>query len=189
MEILVIDGRSTDSTIDKVNEFKAEPFDIAQGKSSKLKEIQVLDNPKKIVSAGLNIGFRAARGDIIMRMDAHAEYGRDYISQCLAALEKSGAANVGGPALALPGGPGPMAQAIALAHYSPFGLGGGQFRNPGAEGFVETVWPGCFRREVFEKVGYIDERRTRTEDLEFNTRLRAAGYQIFITPLIRAHYY
>lgn len=151
--------------------------------------IRVLENPKRVVSAGLNIGFRAARGDIIIRMDAHAEYGRDYITQCLAALEKSGAANVGGPALALPGGEGPLAQAIALAHYSPFGLGGGQFREPGAEGFVETVWPGCFRREVFDKAGYIDERRTRTEDLEFNTRLRAAGYKIYITPLIKAYYY
>ncbi|MBU1575732.1 MAG: glycosyltransferase family 2 protein [Candidatus Edwardsbacteria bacterium] len=179
-EVIIIDGRSDDSTIDSIAEFK-----IQNPKSN----IIVLDNPKKVVSAGLNIGFKAAKGDIIIRMDAHAAYGRDYISQCLAALEKSGAANVGGPALALPGGQGALANAIALAHYSPFGLGGGQFRNPGAEGFVETVWPGCFRREVFDKVGYIDERRTRTEDLEFNTRLRMAGYKIFITPLIRAYYY
>ncbi|MBU2463244.1 MAG: glycosyltransferase, partial [Candidatus Edwardsbacteria bacterium] len=94
-EVIIIDGRSDDSTIDSIAEFK-----IQNPKSN----IIVLDNPKKVVSAGLNIGFKAAKGDIIIRMDAHAAYGRDYISQCLAALEKSGAANVGGPALALPGG-------------------------------------------------------------------------------------
>jgi GT2 family glycosyltransferase len=260
VEVLVIDGRSTDGTVDKIKEFikrtadRGQPADSEQGiansgqrtedriqkieketsvsvalcekkepgspimsvehKSldSRLRgndnlpemrlwsgmtsingmngdRIRVLENPKKVVSAGLNIGFKAARGDIILRMDAHAEYGRDYIKQCLAALEKSGAVNVGGPALALPGGKGPLAQAIALAHYSSFGLGGGQFRSPDAEGYVETVWPGCFRREVFEKVGYIDERRTRTEDIDLNRRLIEAGYKIYLSPLIKAYYY
>jgi hypothetical protein len=122
-------------------------------------------------------------------MDAHARYGSDYISQCIKVMEQTGAANVGGPALALPGGPGPMAQAITLAHYSPFGLGGAQFRDPNAEGFVVTVWPGCFKREVFDRIGYIDERRTRTEDIEFNSRLREAGYKIYLSPLIKAYYY
>jgi hypothetical protein len=104
-------------------------------------------------------------------------------------MERTGAANVGGPAIALPGGDSDMARAIGLAHHSPFGLGGGQFRDPGAEGFVETVWPGCFRKEVFATAGYIDQRRSRTEDLEFNTRLRQAGFTIYLSPLIKAWYY
>ena len=180
MEVLIAEGMSDDDTLGKIAEYDSIDEDLA---------ITVLKNQKKTVSAGLNLGFRNARGYVLIRMDAHARYGRDYISQCLAVMERTGAANVGGPALALPGGPGAMARAIALAHYSPFGLGGAQFRDPKAEGLVETVWPGCFRREVFEKVGYIDERRTRTEDIEFNSRLRAAGYKIYLSPLIKAYYY
>jgi len=180
MEILVVDGLSDDGTLDKIAEYDSRFDDI---------HIQEFTNQKQTVSAGLNIGFRRARGQVLIRMDAHARYGSDYISQCIKVMEKTGAANVGGPALALPGGPGPMAQAITLAHYSPFGLGGAQFRDPNAEGFVETVWPGCFKREVFDKIGYIDERRTRTEDIEFNSRLREAGYKIYLSPLIKAYYY
>jgi len=214
-EIIIIDGLSTDATLDLVNEFKIHNVDssacqasgksqndTAQGKSqndnssacqagnhTQNDNIRVLTNPKRTVTTGLNLGIAAARGDVIMRMDAHALYAKDYISSCLKVMEETGAANVGGPARALPGGPGPMAQAITLAHYSPFGLGGAQFRDPNAEGFVETVWPGCFKREVFDKIGYIDERRTRTEDIEFNSRLREAGYKIYLSPLIKAWYY
>ncbi len=177
-EILVIDGMSDDGT-----------REIIESARRLIPSIRLVDNPKQTVSAGVNAGIRAARGLVIVRMDAHARYGRDYISTCLAVQERTGAANVGGPAIALAGGGSPVAWAIALAHHSAFGLGGGRFRAPGAEGFVETVWPGCFRREVFDAVGFLDERRARTEDLEFNTRLRRAGHTIYLSPLIRAAYY
>lgn len=180
IEVLIAEGMSDDDTLGSIAEYDSIDEDL---------DITVLKNQKQTVSAGLNLGFRKARGEVFIRMDAHAKYGSDYISQCLAVMERTGAANVGGPALALPGGDSAMAQAIALAHHSPFGLGGGAFRNPGAEGFVETVWPGCFKREVFDKIGYIDERRSRTEDIEFNTRLLAAGYKIYLSPLIQAWYY
>jgi GT2 family glycosyltransferase len=181
MELLIVDGLSDDDTLEKINKFKVQ--------SSKFKDIRVLENPKRVVSSARNIGIKKTAGDIMVCMDAHALYSPDYISSCVQVMEQTGAANVGGPALALPGGPGPMAQAITMAHYSPFGLGGAQFRDPNAEGLVETVWPGCFKREVFDKVGYIDERRTRTEDIEFNARLRGAGYKIYLSPLIKACYY
>ena len=180
IEVLIAEGMSDDDTLGSIAEYDSIDEDLA---------ITVLKNQKQTVSAGLNLGFKNARGDVLIRMDAHAKYGCDYISQCLAVMERTGAANVGGPALALPGNDSAMAQAIALAHHSPFGLGGGAFRNPKAEGFVETVWPGCFKREVFDKVGYIDERRSRTEDIEFNSRLLAAGYKIYLSPLIKAWYY
>lgn len=180
IEVLIAEGMSDDDTLGKIAEYDSIDKDL---------DITVLKNQKQTVSAGLNLGFRNAKGDVLIRMDAHAKYGSDYISQCLAVMERTGAANVGGPALALPGDDSALARAIALAHHSPFGLGGGAFRNPRAEGFVETVWPGCFKREVFDKVGYIDERRSRTEDIEFNSRLLAAGYKIYLSPLIQAWYY
>lgn len=180
MEVIIAEGMSDDGTLGKIAEYDSIDKGLA---------ITVLKNIKQTVSTGLNLGFRNAKGEVFIRMDAHARYGCDYISQCLAVMERTGAASVGGPALALPGDDSAMAQAIALAHRSPFGLGGGAFRNPRAEGFVETVWLGCFKREVFDKVGYIDERRSRTEDIEFNTRLRQAGFKIYLSPLIKAWYY
>ncbi|MCU0606103.1 MAG: glycosyltransferase family 2 protein [Candidatus Edwardsbacteria bacterium] len=177
-EVLVVDGMSDDGTLKTISEYEG-----------RIQQLRVLDNPKRGVAAGRNLGIKAARGDVLVMLDAHARYAADYVKRCLEVMQKTGAANVGGPAVALPGGRSAMAQAIALAHRSPFGLGAGQFRNPRAEGFVETVWPGCFRREVFEKAGSIDQRRSRTEDLEFNARLRAAGFTIYLSPLIRAWYY
>jgi succinoglycan biosynthesis protein ExoA len=177
-EVLVVDGMSDDGTLATISSF-----------AGRIGELRVLANPARGVAAGRNTGIRAARGGVLVMMDAHASYAPDYVKRCLEVMERTGAANVGGPAVALAGGGGPMAWAIALAHHSPFGLGGGQFRDPKAEGFVETVWPGCFRKEVFAKAGYIDQRRSRTEDLEFNTRLRRAGFTIYLSPLIGAWYY
>jgi len=177
-EILVVDGMSDDGTIGVVERYQARRADL-----------KIIPNPRKGVAAARNIGIKAARGDVLVLMDAHARYAPDYVKRCLEVMENTGAANVGGPAIALPGGAGAMAGAISLAHHSSFGLGGGEFRDPDAEGFVETVWPGCYRREVFAKAGYIDERRSRTEDLEFNSRLRAAGFTIYLSPRIMAWYY
>ncbi|MDI6740729.1 MAG: glycosyltransferase family 2 protein, partial [Candidatus Edwardsbacteria bacterium] len=177
-EVLVVDGMSDDATLKTIAEYEG-----------RIRSLRVLPNPRKGVAAGRNTGIRAARGDVLVMMDAHARYAPDYVGRCLEIMEKTGAANVGGPAVALPGGDGAMARAIALAHHSRFGLGGGQFRDPDAAGFVETLWPGCFKREAFEKCGPIDERRSRTEDLEFNTRLRQAGFTIYLSPAIKAWYY
>ncbi len=177
-EVLVVDGMSDDGTIDQI-----------QSSKFKIPNCRIILNPGKGVAAGRNIGIKAARGDVLVMLDAHARYQPDYVKRCLEVMERTGAANVGGPAVALPARGTAVARAVALAHHSPFGLGGGRFRNPGAEGFVETVWPGCYRRDVFARTGPLDERRSRTEDLEFNARLRAAGFTIYLSPLIRAWYY
>ncbi|MBI4726872.1 glycosyltransferase, partial [candidate division TA06 bacterium] len=130
-----------------------------------------------------------AKGRYIARMDAHAVYGKDYLKNCLEVMEATKADNVGGPALSLPSSKTAMAHSIVLAHLSPFGLGGGTFRNPNAEGWVETVWPGFYRREVFEKVGYLTFSVPRAEDIEFNARAREAGFKIYLSPKIKSYYY
>lgn len=177
-EVLVVDGMSDDGT-----------RQILQNLKSKFQKLRILENPERTVSSGVNLGIRASNGDIIIRMDAHAEYGPGYVKSCLEALERTGAGNVGGPAIPLPGGRSAMARAIVLAHYSPFGLGGGSFRNPEAEGYAETVWPGCFRRDALKAAGLYDQRLTRTEDIELNWRIREQGFRIYLTHGIRAYYY
>src|SRR5437667_8711253 len=84
-EILVADGESTDHS-----------WEIAEGISSRCTNIRLLRNRNKIVPAGLNDAIRQARGRYIVRMDAHTEYPPDYIQNCVAELERTGAANVGG---------------------------------------------------------------------------------------------
>src|SRR5260370_25010043 len=103
--------------------------------------LRVLDNPYKIVSAGLNAAIRAARGEIIIRMDAHSEYAPDYIRRCLEVLNETHADNVGGPALTC--ADGYLPRAIAFAYHSGFACGGAKFHDAEHEGYVDTVPYGC----------------------------------------------
>lgn len=176
IEILVIDGNSSDLTRDIVLKY-AESYPI----------IKLLDNPRAIVPVSMNIGIREARGEVIVRIDAHAEYAVDYVSKCVEYLYETGAANVGGPMIAK--GVGAVGVAVELAHHSVFGLGGGKFHSGGFEGEVDTVFLGAFRKSVFAEVGLYDERLVRNQDIELNTRIRKAGGSIFLTPRIRSTYY
>src|SRR5262249_37453116 len=131
-EIIIADGMSDDGTREVLEAFHEEHPQVC-----------VIDNPGRIVSTGLNAAIRAARGDIIMRMDVHARYRADYIRRCVEVLERTGADNVGGPAIAK--GDGYVGQAIAAAFQSAFSVGGARGHQPDYEGPVDTVWLGCWR--------------------------------------------
>ncbi|NPV45595.1 MAG: glycosyltransferase family 2 protein [Armatimonadetes bacterium] len=178
IEILMLDGMSTDGTREIIREYQ-------QADS----RVLLIDNLAGIVTSGMNIGFSLARGDVIIRMDAHADYAIDYVSQCVEILHQTGAGNVGGPAI--PASDGSLiGETIKALHESPFGIGAAKFRQPGAEGWVDTLWPGAYRREALEAAGmYYVQELTRSEDIELNSRVRAAGWGIYLSPLIKARYY
>ncbi|MFQ5786588.1 MAG: glycosyltransferase family 2 protein, partial [Thermodesulfobacteriota bacterium] len=146
-----------------------------------------LHNRKRIVPCGLNIGINEAKGEYIIRMDAHTEYTSNYILKCTEWLEKTGVENVGGPMRAI--GNGYIGKAIELAHHSKFGLGGGKFHDDNYSGYVDTVYLGAWPKRVFEEVGLFDERLVRNQDIEFNARIRKAGGKIFLTPEIKSYYH
>ncbi len=148
--------------------------------------LRILENPQRIVSAGLNAAIREARGEVIVRMDVHTIYARDYIAECLRALENSGADNVGGPWIAA--GSSYLSKAIALAFASRFVSGGGRAHDPRYEGCLDTVYLGCWRREAFERFGLFDEGLVRSQDNELNLRIQRGGGKIFQTPRIRSRY-
>ena len=177
--MLVVDGMSTDGTRKIVAEFARDhPF------------IKLLDNPRRITPAALNIGIAQARGDIIIRVDAHSTYPPNYLSSLVAWQEKTGADNVGGAWRILPGGDTPMARAIAVGLAHPFGVGNAYYRiGASAPRWVDTVPFGCYRREVFTRIGLFDEDHVRTEDDEFNLRLRKNGGRILLVPEIVIDYY
>lgn len=179
VEVLVVDGMSGDSTRNILAEY-----------SVKFPRMRMLDNPGRITPKALNIGIRAAKGDYICRMDAHAVYPRNYISACVSVITESGADNVGGPIRTLPKETGLAADSISCVLASPFGVGNSSFRTgSGTPKWVDTVFGGFYRKSVFNKVGYFNEHLSSSQDMEFNKRLAKAGGRILLHPSISSTYY
>ncbi len=177
MEWIFVDGGSTDRTKELLAEYQEQYADL----------IRVFDNPRKTVPFAMNIGIAQSKGKYIVRLDAHAEYNKDYVSKCVYYLDTTDADNVGG--IAETKSRGEIGQSIALMLSSKFGVGNSQFRTNGDSGYVDTVPFGAFRREVFTKYGGYDERLTRNQDNEMNFRIRKNGGKIYLSRDIRLAYY
>lgn len=179
LEVLVVDGRSEDRTR-RIVEVYAERYG----------NIRLIDNPRQITPAALNIGIGEARGDVIVRVDAHARLERSYIRRCVDALQKYGADNVGGIMKTIPQNRGFMASAIVASLCHRFGVGNSYFRVQSSRPrWVDTVFGGCYRRSVFGRVGLFNERLPHSQDMEFNRRLVAIGGRILLDPAIVSYYY
>ncbi len=176
IEVLVADGRSTDATLEILEKLSQEDG-----------RLRVIDNPGKIVPTGLNAAIEDACGEIIVRMDAHTEYAKDYVRRCVEVLEASGADNVGGPWNA--DGRDYIQSAIALAFRSPFSSGGAGSHDVGFEGEVDSVYLGCWRKKYLIELGMFDEEFVRNQDDELNLRLVRNGGRIWQSPAIRSWYY
>lgn len=179
LELLLVDGGSTDDTIFLVNEYQEEyPF------------IKLLHNPEKVVPYAMNIGIEAARGDVIIRIDAHAFYPTDYISTLVDGLSKYEADNVGVVCRTDVLNKTPKTLAIREVLSNPFGVGDSLFRigiNKVTE--ADTVPFGCYRREVFEKYGVYNPKLVRNQDIELNKRISRGGGKILLLPDSYCVYY
>lgn len=187
MDVMVVDGGSKDRTKDIVKEYKR-----------KYQNIRFLNNPGRIQSIAFNIGVQSSDAPYIVRLDAHATYNHRYIEKCIekfsANAEVLGCApefvgNVGGVCSIRPQHSGLIAESSAILNQSRFGIGGAAFRVGAPAGFVDTVPFGCFPRKVLEKVGGMREDLPRGEDNEFNSRIRKAGYKIYLDPKIVCSYF
>jgi glycosyltransferase involved in cell wall biosynthesis len=175
-EILIADGISTDQSREIVLEYsKTHP------------NIKLLDNPKKIRVTGNNVGIRAAKGEIIISMDAHVLYETDYIRQCVELLQTTEAANVGGLQKAV--GYNYVTWTIAHATSTPFGIGDAEFRYLQKEKWVDTVYLGAWHKKTLEQVGLFSEDWLRNGDYELNYRIRKAGGKILLSPKIKCKYF
>lgn len=172
LEILLVDGMSKDQTRDIVaNYIVKNPF------------IRLIDNPDKIVPCAMNRGIKAAKGDVIMRLDAHASYQPDYFSALVNGLKRLNAENVGTVCKTDVLNKTPKTLAIREVLGNKFGVGNSTFRTGiDHEQEVETVPFGCWPREVFEKYGMYDERLVRNQDIELNKRIIRGGGKIYILP-------
>jgi glycosyltransferase involved in cell wall biosynthesis len=180
LEVLTVDGMSDDKT-----------REIVAGYCKNYSFVKLLDNPKKFTPFAMNIGIKNAKGKFIILMGAHADYAKDYISRCIGAMNDSGADNVGGRVMIRPRDNSLTARAIVAVLSSFFGAGDATYKTKIAQKPIEvdTVFGGCFKRGVFDKVGLFDERMIRNQDLEFNLRLRRAGGKIVLFPEIVSYYF
>jgi succinoglycan biosynthesis protein ExoA len=177
IEIFVVVGISRDNTRNIVHDFATNHPKLA---------ISILDNSEKIVPISLNIALRQAKGEIIVRVDGHTIIARDYVWQCVQALQGSGAENVGGRMNAI--GTNSFGRTVALATSTAFGVGGGRFHFSTREEWVYTVYMGAWPIRVFRNIGLFDEELVRDQDDEFNFRLRDRGGRILLTPKIKSVY-
>ncbi len=180
MEIIIADGMSTDGTRERVAEYARHHPEL---------DLRVVDNPDQTIPAALNRAVEAARGDTVVRLDAHSEPRPDYLRRVLQVLESTGAANVGGLWEIEPSADTWPARSIAAAAAHPLGAGDARYRISGEAGEVDTVPFGAFTKRWLKRVGPFDENLLTNEDYEFNVRLRNAGGLVWFDPTIRTTYY
>lgn len=179
VEVIVVDGISEDGT-----------REILARWMSRHPNLKVLDNPKGIVPTALNIGIKEAKGDWIIRLDAHADYPKNYLELCIETSCRTGADNVGGVVRTLTRDHSREALLVQALTTHRFGIGTAKFRlNSPAEGPADTVPYGCFKRRLFDQIGFYHEALVRNQDYELNCRMRRAGKTIWLDPRIEIYYY
>lgn len=177
MEVIVVDGMSTDSTRDIVRSYQqTHPY------------LHLLDNPEGIAPTAMNRGMHIASGEIILRVDGHCEISTDHLTRCVTHILIQGVDGVGGSVETI--GETAVAQIIALGMSSTFGVGGASFRTvQGCSLFADTVPFPAYTRAAIQDAGPYDEELVRNQDDEYNYRLRKLGKRILLAGDVRSRYY
>ena len=181
MEILLIDSISQDTS-------KKIMSDFADKYQNEFWQIKVLDNAGKRLANGWNVALRNYEGEAIIRIDAHAHIPQDFVSKNIARLE-TGEYVCGGRRPSIAEEDTLSAKLLLAAESAMLGSGISSFRNSEKSGYVKSIFHGAYRREIFDKVGFFDERLGRTEDNDIHQRIRAAGYKIFMDKDIVSYQY
>ena len=177
-EVIVVDGNSRDNTKSILNSYK---------KNNK-RELIILDNPRMIVPVGFNIGLSQARGEYIIRVDAHSFLEPGFLKNCINTILKIDADCVGGSTIHKSAGT--IGKSIMICQTSNFGSGGVSFRKEVNQGkYVNTLAFGAYKRSVFKSIGGYDEELVRNQDDEFNYRLIQNGGKIWLDPSIKSYYF
>lgn len=175
-EFFLIDGGSTDGTHEKIAAWqKRFPF------------VHKVDNNKKYANFGFNKAFPLTKGRYIAFLGAHAEYPVHFLNKAKRCLNNNECDAVGGPLIQK--AKSPKGDAIAYAMSSKFGVGDTEFRTSSNRRFVDSVAFAVYKREVFDKIGLLDEELIRNQDDEFHYRMNAAGYKILMIPEMQCVYY
>ena len=180
MEVILVDGMSSDHTRDEIAAFQRDHSELP---------IQIIDNPERYIPAGLNHGICAAGGQILVRLDGHAVPTLEYIERCVQDLDAGLGDNVGGVWEIHPARTGAIPRGIAAAASHPLGVGDARYRFTEQAQSVDTVPFFAIRRELIDRIGKFDESLLTNEDYEFNVRVRQSGGTVWLDPAIRSTYY
>lgn len=179
VEFLVVDGMSDDGTRELIEEY-----------SSKWPQIRLVDNPRRITPCAFNVGILAAKGEFIAIVGAHAAYDCRYLSELMRHILSFDADLAGAVARYVPRDESLIGKALAVVASHRFGAGANAGYKVGVQEptWVDTVSSGCYRKDVFARVGLFDERLIYSQDIEFNSRLRRAGGRILLVPSAKITY-
>ncbi|HXS38219.1 MAG TPA: glycosyltransferase family 2 protein [Flavipsychrobacter sp.] len=175
IEVIIVDADSTDGSVDFI-------------KSNYGDRVKVIRNEKIFTPFAFNKGIRNSAGEYVIIVGPRNIMSSNYILSCLAVLKKD-------PQIACVGGytinmySNNTSESIALAMNSKIGVGFSNFRTVKESGYVDTVGTPMFRREIFDKIGYFDERLVRNQDDDFSFRLINAGYKIWLNADAHMKYY
>lgn len=176
IEIIVVDGHSSDKTVEHIKNFQ-----------KKYSNINILENPIKKTPTSLNIGIKQAKGEVIVILGAHASldpyfiyYNNKYLNEKKVNVSGGTQINIGFDFIQ---------NAIAIAMENPFAMGSAPYRWSKKEQFVDTVVYAAYKRELFDEIGYFEENFAISEDSELNWRIRKAGYKILFSPDIKSYYH
>ncbi len=175
IEIIIVDGESKDNS-----------YEIAKETLFNYSNFKILHNPKKITPISLNIGVKAARGDVVIILGAHSYVAKDFVSKNIHFLNTMDVDCVGGSIS--PIGDTYQGNAIALAMSSPIGVGNAFYRYSKVQRLVDTVQFGAYKKEVFNRIGYFDEDLVRNQDFELNHRIVSTGGKILLAPQVNGYY-
>lgn len=170
IEILVVDGGSSDRTREIVAE-----------RARTDSRLRLIDNPKRVIPAALNLGLDEAKGTWLVRIDAHSTVSETYVEDLIRLL-RTGAGGVGGSKLGI--GTSPTGKAIAAAMRSKAGVGGSAYHHASSARYVDHVPFGAYPVALARSIGGWNESLSVNEDYEFDIRVRKAGHRLLLDPSI-----
>ncbi len=176
VEVLIVDGMSDDGTRELINlKFGHYSF------------ISLIDNVKQKTPYAFNLGIKHSKGDIIIILGSRHVASSNYISEVVQILQENMSIGcVGG--VVNNAYENKTSEIISKAMASTFGIGFSNFRAIKEDSYVDTIGSPAFRKEIFDEIGYFDERLTRNQDDDFSFRLIKAGYKILLKANICIEY-
>lgn len=175
LEVLVLDGGSTDASVAVVENWK-----------DRLPLLRILENPARIQSVALNIAIKETTGEFFVRLDAHSTYQPNHVSLCVENLASGKAENVGG--VQWPVGSSGVQKIIALTLRSPFSMGPSTHRHSKSAQYGESVYLGAWKTQTLRDLGGYDQSLKVAEDYELNIRLRESGKRVLVVPELTCPY-
>lgn len=186
-EVLIIDGKSTDRTVQLAKQTEADYIAECKRGGKTPVSVRYFQNDKRILAAGWNIGIREALGNYVVRIDAHAYADERFLELSAETMfSVKDAVCVGGTIKAC--GLSEKGKTVEHILSSPFGVGGARFRYSQKAGYVDTVAYGLYRKDIFERLGYFDETLERTQDNDMHRRIRDAKEKFYLNPEIKTVY-